>query len=95
MAARYAVALATKHRRAYYERDMKPVVNLDETFGKVVGRRQPPADGLTVTPAQQAQDARAWKNALRTFPIPKGVYRFRTHEKADAWLWQMLTRPRR
>jgi len=88
------VALAANDQRAYPHRDMKPVVNLEETPGKVVGRRQPPADGLTVTPAQEAQDARAWKNALRTFPIPKGVYRFRTHEEADEWLWRMLTRPR-
>jgi hypothetical protein len=44
--------------------------------------------------AGRSRDARAWKQALRGLPIPKGVYRFRTHEEADEWLWQMLTRPR-
>lgn len=75
-------------------RAMKPVVNLEEIPGKVVGRRNVPADGLTPSAAQTVDDARAWKKALRTMPIPKGVYRFRTHEEADEWLWKMLTRPR-
>ena len=74
---------------------MNPVVNLEETPGKVVGRRHPPANGLALKGAPGSNDARAWKKALRTLPIPKGVYRFRTHEEADEWLWQMLTRPRR
>ncbi len=72
---------------------MKPFANLEEKPGKVVGRRRPPADGLLLSPAQQAENARAWKRALRTLPIPRGVYRFKTHEEADHWLWQMLTRP--
>ena len=74
---------------------MKPVVNLEETFGKVVGRRHVPVDGLALTEAQRIKEARAWQRAFRTLPIRKGVYRFRTHEEADEWLWQMLTRPRR
>lgn len=74
---------------------MKPFVNLEETPGKIVGRRHLPADGLALSAAQRSEDARAWKRAFKTLPIPKGVYRFRTHEEADAWLWQMLTRPRR
>jgi hypothetical protein len=53
-----------------------------------------PADGLVLNDAQRSADARAWKNAFGTLPIRKGVYRFRTHEEADEWLWQMLTRPR-
>ena len=69
-------------------------VNLDEVPGKTVGTRQPPRDGLTMSKANRIEDSQAWKKALRTLPIPKGVYRFRTHEEADEWLWQMLTRPR-
>jgi hypothetical protein len=72
---------------------MEPIVNLEETPGKVVGRRHPPKDGLTLTAAQSAANARAWKRAFGTLRIPKGVYRFRTHEEADEWLWQKLTRP--
>ena len=45
--------------------------------------------------AGRSESARAWAQALGGIPIPKGVYRFRTHEEADKWLWQMLTRPRR
>lgn len=71
---------------------MKPVINLEGTLGKVVGKRQSPADGLALTKAQQREEAKAWKQALRTYPIPKGVYRFRSHEEADEWLWQKLTR---
>jgi hypothetical protein len=59
---------------------------------KVVGRRQP-ADPLAITPAQRGADARAWKKAFHLLRIPSGVYRFRTHEEADAWLLQMLIRP--
>jgi len=79
----------------YCRSSMQPIVNLEETPGKVVGRRHAPADGLSITAAQRVEDARAWKRALRVLPILKGVYRFRTHEEADAWLWRMLTSPRR
>ena len=73
---------------------MKGVVNLEEFPGKVVGHRGPPVNPLTMTPADHIEDARAWKAAFGTLRIPKGVYRFRTHEEADEWLWQMLTRHR-
>jgi hypothetical protein len=72
---------------------MKPAEDFDEVPGKIVGHRRPPADNMT-SKADQIEDSRAWKKSLRTMPIPKGVYRFRTHEEADEWLWQMLTRPR-
>lgn len=61
---------------------------------KTVGRRQPPRDPLKMDQAQQIDAAKAWKRAFRYLPIPKGVYRFRTHEEADDWLWKMLTRRR-
>jgi hypothetical protein len=67
-------------------------MNFEEEGLKVAGRRRPPADGLSLGPAQTAKDARAWKEAFGTFKVRKGVYRFRTHEEADEWLWQMLTR---
>ena len=74
---------------------MRPLVNLDERIGKVVGRRRAPAASLTVAGAQRTEDARAWQRALGGLPIKKGVYRFRTHEEADAWLWRILIRRRR
>jgi hypothetical protein len=71
---------------------MKTAVNLEEGIGKTVGRRQPPQDPLALTDAQRSANAVAWKRALGTLRIKKGVYRFRTHEEADEWLWQKLTR---
>ena len=74
---------------------MEPIVNLEETPGKVVGRRRPPADGLALAEAQRAENAIAWQRAVGGLRIPRGVYRFRTHAEADAWLWQKLTQARR
>ena len=73
---------------------MKPLVNVEEQIGKTVGRRRPPA-GLPETTAYTPADARDWQRAFRTPGIPRGVYRFASHEEADAWLMKMLTRVRR
>ena len=73
--------------------DMKRVIVQEEAPVKVVGSRRPPADSLAPAPAQTIENACAWKQKLGALPIPKGLYRFRTHEEADEWLWQMLTRP--
>lgn len=58
---------------------MKPVVNLEEEFGKVVGRHN-----LTV--ADYDHLATQSEKIIGRLPFPKGVYRFHTHEEADAWL---------
>jgi|GEM_PF-3448696 len=74
---------------------MKPVVNVEETPGKVVGRRAVPADGLAPGPAQPVRDAQAWQRAFQTGRVPKGGYRFRTHEEADEWSsWKKQFHPR-
>jgi hypothetical protein len=73
---------------------MKPLINLEDWIGKTVGRRRPPSDlsaGMAYTPA----DARDWQRAFCAPGIPRGVYRFASHEEADAWLTKMLTRVRR
>lgn len=72
-------------------RKSEPVVNVEETPGKTVGRRVPPADGLNPATSNKA-DAEAWKEAFRLAAIPKGVYKFHSHEEADEWLWKMMTR---
>lgn len=69
----------------------KPIVNLEETPGKTVGRRRPMADPL-LGYMRSVDEAREWKRAFGTPRIPKGLYRFKSHEEADAWLWRMLTR---
>jgi len=72
---------------------MKPVINLQEKIGKVVGKRQPPADSLSLEHSQK-KNAVAWREAFGGLQIPKGVYRFKSHEEADAWLRKMIARPR-
>ncbi len=68
---------------------METVINLEETPGHWVGRKQGP-DPLKVRPGERA-DAR--KSRRIYGPIaPKGVYRFHTHEEADAWLIKMIAR---
>ena len=59
---------------------MKPIINLEETPGKMVGiaPRRSPAETL------ERLVARFHAMGL-TLPYPKGVYRFTTCEEADAW----------
>ena len=58
---------------------------------RVVGRRQRPT---TLSTSDDKASAAAWRRAFPTPFVPRGVYRFETHEEADRWLWAMLTRPR-
>jgi hypothetical protein len=62
-----------------------------ETKGymRTVGRRGEPRPTL--------ENVRALQQLLRDLRgqnpfLPKGVYRFRSHEEADAWQMKMLTR---
>ena len=59
---------------------------------RVVGRRRPPAP---LCPAFDTKaQAREWRRAFPTPFVPRGVYRFESHESADRWLWEVITRPR-
>lgn len=62
----------------------------DELPMKVVGRRR-----KAVVDALAIDDLQRLANELRRGRpfMPKGVWRFKTHEEADAWKLQMLTRP--
>jgi len=51
------------------------------------------ADPLVGRPGDKA-DAEAWRRVLGGLRVKRGVYRFRSHDDADAWLWQAMTRPR-
>jgi hypothetical protein len=59
---------------------MEFTADLDENPGKVVGKvkQRPPGDTL------ERMVARFHAMGL-TLPFPKGVYRFKTFEEADAW----------
>jgi hypothetical protein len=69
-------------------------INFDERLGKVVGRRLEAPSGLSLKASNQ-HSSQAWRQALGGLPIPKGVFRFHTHEEADEWLWKMITRPKK
>lgn len=70
---------------------MEPIVNLEEEPGKTVGRRRPPTDPLSVKESSRAT-SKEWNKAFKSARIPRGVYRFDSHEEADEWMWKMITR---
>ncbi len=72
---------------------MDPIVNIEETPDRVVGRRTAPKDGFMAGMEMQAL-VRQLRSTFKLPGIPKGVYRFQTHEEADQWLTKMLARPR-
>ena len=59
---------------------MEPIVNLEETPGKVVGKipRRTPADAID-------RMVHEFHSLGLKLPFPKGVYRFKTFEEADEW----------
>lgn len=69
------------------------VINVEEPVGRTVGRRTGVADALVVRPGEKA-DAEAWRRVFGGLRGRRGVYRFRSHDEADEWLWQAMTRPR-
>jgi hypothetical protein len=70
----------------------QPFINVEDDFGKIVGRRTKAPDPLSIETSGKT-DAIAWRKAFGGVRVPRGVYRFRTHQEADEWLWRMITRP--
>ena len=64
----------------------------DPAATRVLGKRVKPSS-LKVVPGE-IQHAREWRQAFPTPFVPKGLYRFETHEAADEWMWKMITRPK-
>ncbi|HEY9172014.1 MAG TPA: hypothetical protein VI136_07015 [Verrucomicrobiae bacterium] len=67
------------------------VVNVEEDIGKVVGRRTEPPDALQTGMRLQALAVELHRSFAHRWARP-GVYRFKTHEEADAWMMRMLAR---
>ncbi|MBA2435830.1 MAG: hypothetical protein H0V54_12250 [Chthoniobacterales bacterium] len=71
-----------------------PVINVQDPVGKTVGRRK-------LRDAWKfAMDGQKTANQLRrSFGhgglCPKGVFRFRSHEEANAWMMKMLAQSAR
>jgi hypothetical protein len=70
-------------------KNVEPIYNLDDPVGKTVGRRKAPADSLCYALGLQKT-----LNRMAPLRVPRGVFRFRSHEEADAWLMDHLTRRR-
>lgn len=68
---------------------MEPIINLDDPVGKTVGRRKAPSDSLSYALGLQRT-----LNQMAPLRVPRGVFRFKTYEEADAWLMDHLTRKR-
>ena len=70
----------------------RPHINVEDKIDRFVGRRTRTPDALSTATSNKAE-AIAWQKALGGLRVPRGVYRFKTHEEADEWLWRMITRP--
>ncbi len=68
-----------------------PIINVEEKVDRLVGRRRGTPDGLSSATSSRA-DSIAWRRVFGGVHVPRGVFRFTTHEEADQWLWQMITR---
>ena len=67
-----------------------PVINVEETIGKTVGKRKPPS---SLEQARRIQEDGSKIYRSQQFQVcPKGVYRFHSHEEADEWMRQMTIR---
>jgi hypothetical protein len=69
----------------------QPLINLEEKIDRFVGRRRKTPDSLKTGMQLQSLGAELHKS-FRLRWCPKGVYRFKTHEEADAWMTRMLAR---
>lgn len=65
-----------------------PVINVEETIGKAVGRRALPRQLDPQT--SRKEDKIEWAKQWGGIPIPRGVYRFHSHEEADQWMMRKL-----
>ena len=67
-----------------------PVINVEETIGKTVGKIPVRS---AAEQARRIQEAGREIYRSRRFRLcPKGVYRFHSHEEADEWMRQLEIR---
>lgn len=79
-------------RAVYAEFAVKqPFINVEEKIDRFVGRRTKTPDALSTATSNKANSI-AWRKAFGGVRVPRGVYRFETHEEADQWLWRMISR---
>ncbi len=73
--------------------EMDPIINLQDSATKVVGKRKPPHDSFRAGMALQDTVVALGQSQGKGL-VPKGVFRFNSHEEADRWMWEMLARIR-
>ncbi len=84
--------LALSGNATYASRAVKqPFINVEEKIDRFVGRRTGTADSWQAGMQLQSLGAELHKTFKHRW-MPKGVYRFKTHEEADAWMTKMLAR---
>ena len=69
----------------------EPIVNTEEKIDRVVGRRAAAPDALSAGMRLQETGAQLHQSFKHRW-MPKGIYRFKTHEEADEWMIKMLAR---
>jgi len=79
--------LATRKRTDYVADTMLPAVNMEEAIGKTVGRRRVPARSSDYGLGLQTSLGQLFRSH-----VPRGVFRFHSHQEADQWLMNHLTR---
>ena len=66
-------------------------INIEETPDKIVGKRRVITDAFKAGMALQEM-ANTLRKSFGHALMPKGVFRFHTHEEADEWMMKMLVR---
>jgi hypothetical protein len=69
----------------------EPFINVEEHIDKVVGRRTRRPDGFASGMKLQALAVELHRSFKHRWTAA-GVYRFKTHEEADEWMYRMLAR---
>lgn len=94
VAVSWRLTLALSRGPAYSRRVAEPpFINVEENVDRIVGKRTKAPDGLSTVTSYRAESV-AWSKSFGGVRVPRGVYRFRTHEESDEWLWRMIARPR-
>jgi hypothetical protein len=70
----------------------RPFISAEERIDRIVGRRTQAPNPLSTASDSRAEAVR-WRAAFGGIRVARGVYRFRTHEEADEWLWKAIARP--
>jgi predicted transcriptional regulator len=84
--------LAFSEAAAYGDKAVKPpFVNVEEKIDRIVGRRASAPDSLRAGMQVQETGAQLHQSFKHRW-MPKGVYRFKTHEEAEEWMIKMLAR---